>query len=70
MSYLETKQKGKTMSKLYSTLFCGPQTTPEQKAKLESDETIKKADLETKQQLSGLSDDEKWELFRRMTDGK
>ena len=59
-----------TMSKLYSTMFCGPQATPEQKAALENDATTKKADAATKQQLSGMSDIEKWELFKRMTDGK
>ena len=64
------QRKGKTMSKLYSTMFCGPQTTPEQKAALENDATTKKADAATKQQLSGMSDVEKWELFKRMTDGK
>jgi hypothetical protein len=51
-------------------MFCGPQATPEQKAALENDATTKKADAATKQQLSGMSDIEKWELFKRMTDGK
>lgn len=58
------------MSKLYSTMFNGPQTTPEQEAALETDPAVKKADEETKRQLENMTDAQKWALFGQITSGK
>jgi hypothetical protein len=54
------------MSKLYNTLFCGPENT-EAMSKLQSDKVTKIAKDKTKEMTKGMTEVEKWELFKRMT---
>jgi len=48
---------------IYKTLFCGPET---KEINLDNDKTCKAADEKTQEQLSAMTDEEKWNYLKAM----